>query len=156
VKRLAAALALALLMAAPAAAACPKTSLADVEDEVMCPVCGVPLELATEAPQANRERAFIQREVSACKSKQQIKDELVAQFGDRVLALPPGKGFDVTAYVVPAAIVLLGMGVVALIAVRRRRSGDEPAATNGAGPASAALASEDAARLEADIQSYDL
>ena len=31
----------------------------------MCPVCGVPLELATEAPQANRERAFILREVAA-------------------------------------------------------------------------------------------
>src|SRR5436190_19867372 len=98
-----------LLLAAPAAAAaasCPKPSLADIEDEVMCPVCGVPLELATEAPQANRERAFIQREVERCKGKQQIKDELVAQFGDRVLALPPGKGFNLAAYLVPAAIVL--------------------------------------------------
>ena len=41
---------------APAAAAlaadCPQTTLGDVEDEVMCPVCGVPLGLATEAPQA--------------------------------------------------------------------------------------------------------
>jgi cytochrome c-type biogenesis protein CcmH len=143
-----------LLLLAPAAslAACPKTSLADVEDEVMCPVCGVPLGLATEAPQAQRERAFIQREAARCKSKQQIKDELVAQFGDRVLALPPDKGFNLVAYLVPAAIVLLGIGTVATIAVKRRRSGATPA-TPGSTPA---LAGDDAARLEADLERYDL
>src|SRR4051812_9087319 len=145
---------LVLLLVAPAAswAACPKTSLADVEDEVMCPVCGVPLGLATEAPQAQRERAFIQREAARCKSKQQIKDELVAQFGDRVLALPPDKGFNLVAYLVPAAIVLLGIGTVATIALKRRRSGATPA-TPGSPPA---LAGDDAARLEADLERYDL
>ena len=45
------------LPAAPAPAA-PQTSIADVEDEVMCPICGTLLELA-ESPQAQRERAFI-------------------------------------------------------------------------------------------------
>ncbi|MEJ7716928.1 MAG: hypothetical protein WKF31_02815 [Thermoleophilaceae bacterium] len=48
------------LVAAPAAAAaCPQTNLPDLEDEVMCTVCGTTLGLATEAPQAQRERAFI-------------------------------------------------------------------------------------------------
>ena len=140
-----------VLLIAPAAtfAACPKTSLADIEDEVMCPVCGVPLGLATEAPQANRERAFIQREVENCKSKQQIKDELVAQFGDRVLALPPDKGFNVAAYLVPAVIVLGGIGAVTAVAMSRRRNRRPPAPTP-------ALAGDDAARLEADLERYDL
>ena len=157
-RRLLACLGLALVLAVSAgaplavAAACPKTSLADVENEVMCPVCGVPLGLATESPQAQRERAFIQREAEACKSKQQIKNELVAQFGDRVLALPPEKGFNLAAYLVPAAIVLLGIGAVGTIAVRRRRGGLETAAA----AATPALASEDAARLEADLERYDL
>src|SRR4051794_39905302 len=144
---------LALLLVAPAAslAACPKTSLADVEDEVMCPVCGVPLGLATEAPQANRERAFIQREAERCKSKQQIKNELVAQFGDRVLALPPEKGFNLAAYIVPALIVVAGGAAIATLAVRRRRSGDAAAAS-----ATPALAGDDAERLEADLERYDL
>ena len=147
-----------LLLFAPAAslAACPKTSLADVEDEVMCPVCGVPLGLATEAPQANRERAFIQREAESCKSKQQIKNELVAQFGDRVLALPPDKGFNVVAYLVPIALVLGGIAAITTIALHRRRRGDAALATNGTGPATPALAGEDAARLEADLETYDL
>ncbi len=46
--------ALALLLAAPAALACPKTTLADVEVEVMCPVCGTPLGLDTESPHSIR------------------------------------------------------------------------------------------------------
>jgi cytochrome c-type biogenesis protein CcmH/NrfF len=148
-----AALVVLLALAAPgaAAAACPKTTLGDVEDEVMCPTCGVPLELATEAPQANRERAFIQREVEACKSKQQIKDDLVDQLGERVLALPPDKGFNLAAYLIPAAVLLLGIGVVATLAAKRRRT---PAATTG--PATPSLAGDDAARLEQDLQSYDL
>jgi cytochrome c-type biogenesis protein CcmH/NrfF len=155
-RALAAFLLLALLApaaAGAAAAGCPKTSLADVEDEVMCPVCGVPLGLATESPQAQRERAFIQREAASCKSKQQIKNELVAQFGDRVLALPPDKGFNLTVYLVPAAIVLLGAAAVTTVALRRRRL---PAvASNGSGP-SPAVAGEDAARLDADLKRYDL
>src|SRR3954469_6258387 len=154
-RRALATIALALLLAPAAAVAadCPKTSLADVEDEVMCPVCGVPLGLATESPQAQRERAFIQREAERCKSKQQIKNELVAQFGDRVLALPPEKGFNLAAYLVPAAIVLVGIGAITTIAVRRRRSGPGPAA---AAPAAPALAVDDAARLDADLERYDL
>ncbi len=153
-RRLLAIAALLLLLAPTAALAadCPQTTLADVEDEVMCPVCGVPLGLATEAPQAARERAFIQREVESCKSKQQIKNELVAQFGDRVLALPPDKGFNLAVYIVPALIVLLGIGAVTTIAIRRRRS------PTRALPATAtpALAADDAARLQSDLERYDL
>src|SRR4051812_22361495 len=144
---------LVLLLVAPAAswAACPKTSLADVEDEVMCPVCGVPLGLATESPQAQREREFIQREAESCKSKQQIKDELVAQFGDRVLALPPEKGFNLAAYLVPAGIVLLGIAAITTVALRRRRG-----PRGGAATPTPALAGDDASRLDDDLSRYDL
>src|SRR5690606_16971599 len=64
----------AALLALPGAAIarCPKTSLAEVEAEVMCPQCGIPLELATEAPQAQAERRFIQEQVEACRSKEEI------------------------------------------------------------------------------------
>jgi cytochrome c-type biogenesis protein CcmH len=149
-RALAALLVLFLLVPTVASAACPKTSLADVEDEVMCPVCGVPLGLATEAPQAQRERAFIQREVEACKSKQQIKNELVAQFGDRVLALPPDKGFNLAVYLVPAAIVLAGIAAIATIALRRRGG------PRSLPPVTPALPGEDAARLNEDLERYDL
>jgi cytochrome c-type biogenesis protein CcmH len=155
VRRARALVVLALLLAptAASAASCPKTTLADVEDEVMCPVCGVPLGLATESPQAQRERDFIQREAAACKSKQQIKDDLVAQYGDRVLALPPQKGFDLAAYLVPAAIVLAGIAAVTTIALRRRRRPEPP---DGPAADTSALAGDDAARLQADLERYEL
>jgi cytochrome c-type biogenesis protein CcmH len=152
-RALAAAALLLLLVPAASLAACPKTSLADVENEVMCPVCGVPLGLATEAPQAQRERAFIQREAAACKSKQQIKNELVAQFGDRVLALPPDKGFNIAAYLAPALLVLAGIAAITTVALRRRRGKGTPDAP---APGAPALAGDDAARLEADLERYDL
>ncbi len=143
----------ALLLAAPAAAApTPQTSLSEISAEVMCPVCGTLLELA-ESPQAQREKVFIERLVDAGRSKQQIKDALVAEYGDEVLALPQDSGFSLSAYVVP--IVAFVIAVIALafgVAKWRRASGSRD---DGA-PAAKGLSPEDSARLDADLGRYDL
>jgi cytochrome c-type biogenesis protein CcmH len=149
VRRSAATLVLWLALAAPAAAACPQTSLGDLEDEVMCPVCGTSLGLASEAPQAQRERVFIQGLIDDCKSKDEIKDALVAEFGDGVLALPDDDGFDLAAYLVPLAI-LLGAGAAIAVGVRRWRA--RPAAA-AAGPVASTRESK---RLDDDLAKYDL
>jgi cytochrome c-type biogenesis protein CcmH len=146
---------LALLGVAPAALAadCPKTTLGDVEDEVMCPICGTPLGLATEAPQAQKEREFIQRLIDDCRSKDQVKSALVAQFGDQVLALPGDNGSDfgdVLVYVIPGLGVLLAAGGIGVAATRWRRKGAQTRAA-GAAPSSAA-----GSRLDADLDRYDL
>ena len=52
-------------------------------------------------PQAQREKAFIKRLIAAGKTKAEIKDALVAEYGDAVLALPQGSGFSLSAYLVP-------------------------------------------------------
>lgn len=132
------------------AADCPRTTLAEIEAQVMCPVCGTPLALASEAPQAERQRALIQRLVDRCRSEEQIKAVLVAEFGDDVLALPDPAGFDLAAYVVPA----LALGLAALaaaLAARRWRRGRPGAA--GPGPAEDPAA---ARRLDADLDRYEL
>jgi cytochrome c-type biogenesis protein CcmH len=157
--RRAALLALLVLAGLPAAAAaqdCPKTTLADVEDEVMCPVCGTPLELASEAPQAQRERAYIERLIVSCRSKDQVKQALVAEFGDRVLALPGDQGNDdlgdVLVYVVPALGILLAAGGIAFAVVRwRGRDGGGPGGRRGG-----TLAAADGSRLDDDMERYDL
>ena len=149
---LAAVVALALAVPAGVLAAEPKTSVADIEDEVMCPVCGVPLQLAEDAPQAQRERAFIQRLVDQGRSKQEIKDALVAEFGPGVLATPDDEGFDLAAYVVPALAILLAAAAIAVAAARWRRSRAEATV---AAPGSE-IATEERARLEADLERYDL
>ena len=147
----------ALLALTPPAAAvgqqCPRTTVGDIEDEVMCPVCGTPLNLATDAPQARRERAYIQGLVEQCKSKQEIKTALVAQFGDSVLAVPDDEGFGLAAYLVPALGIALALGGIALAATRWR-GGRRPGV---AGPAAAGPAPDprESARLDADLERYD-
>jgi cytochrome c-type biogenesis protein CcmH/NrfF len=148
VRRLATGVALWLALA-PAAVACPETSLGDLEDEVMCPVCGTSLGLASEAPQAQRERAFIERLIAECKTKDEIKTALVAEFGDEVLASPDvDDGFEIAAYLIPAAI-LLGAGAAIAVGVSRWRR--RPAAQPGAG-----ASATESKRLDEDLAKYDL
>jgi cytochrome c-type biogenesis protein CcmH/NrfF len=144
------ALALGALVLPPAATA-QGVELNDVEDEVMCPICGTLLQLA-ESPQAQRQRAFIRRQVAAGRDKEEIKRALVAQYGDEVLALPDDSGFDLSAYVVPAVAFLVAALALALGVARWRRAG-RSAATDGA---PRPPEGEEAERLEADIARYDL
>jgi len=116
----------------------------------MCPVCGTPLGLATEAPQAERERELIRRLVEDCRSKEEVKERLVAEFGTEVLALPGDDGFDLAAYIVPALALLLAGGALAAAALgwRRARGGH----TDLTATAPSAAASE---RLQSDLDRYD-
>jgi len=146
-------LALISVPAASTAAATPQTTIHDVEDEVMCPICGTLLELA-ESPQAQRERVLVKRLIAEGKSKAEIKDILVAQYGPGVLALPGGSGFDLSAYLVPAAAFVLAAVALAL-GVRRWRRVAKPPKQDGSGKA-AGPRGEDAERLDADLARYDL
>jgi len=143
------ALVLALLIAPAALAAEPKTTLPDVEDEVMCVECGTALNVST-SPVADREREFIRRRIAEGKSKPEIKAALVEEYGPKVLAVPEGGGFDAAAWLVPGLLslaALLGVGVAAL-RWRGRRDG-EPAAE---GPD---MDPDDRRRLDADLAAFD-
>jgi len=148
-------LALAVAPGAALAAECPKTSVADLEDEVMCPVCGTPLALATEAPQAKAERAQILGLVEQCKSKDEIKAALVEEYGEQVLAVPDEDGFGVAAVLVPGLAVGLGglgVGAAALYWRRRRPSSGAPDSPSDDAPSLTAAEGE---RLDADLRRFD-
>jgi cytochrome c-type biogenesis protein CcmH/NrfF len=153
VKRVALIAAVAGLALAASAGAAPRTTVTEIEGEVMCPVCGTLLELA-ESPQAQREKAYVARLVAAGKSKAEIKDALVVQYGSSVLALPKASGFDLTAYLVPIVAILVAAIALALGVRSWRRSGDGPG--GGGGTPSERPRGEDAERLEADLSRYDL
>jgi cytochrome c-type biogenesis protein CcmH len=142
----------ATLLAPGAAAATPQVTQSEIEGEVMCPVCGTLLELA-EAPQAQRQKAFIARLIAAGKSESQIKDALVAEYGEAVLALPRGSGFNLSAYLVPIVAFLLA-AVALAIGVRRWRRGGGAGGGRGDGPTGPS--DEDRERLDADLARYDL
>jgi cytochrome c-type biogenesis protein CcmH len=142
-----------LVLAPPALAApAPQTTVHDIEDEVMCPICGTLLELA-DSPQAKREKVFVARLVAAGKTKAEIKDALVAQYGPPVLALPKASGFDLSAYLVPVLAIAVAAIALAFSVARWRRDGQGLSRDQDAEPAPQG---EDAERLEADLGRYDL
>ena len=122
-----------------------RASLPDLEDEVMCPVCGEPLSVA-DSPQAARERRFIRRLIGRGYDKQQIKAALVHEFGSAVLAEPDPHGFDASAYIVPPAAVLL---LLAILVVRRGRRAPTPTEPTRAPPL---VTEAENRRLDEDLQ----
>jgi cytochrome c-type biogenesis protein CcmH len=116
-----------LVLAAPALAeSAPRA--ADLEAEIVCPVCETTLD-QSNAPIAERMKAFIRTRIAAGASEQQIKDALVAEFGEEVLAEPPGGGFGLLAWLLPLGALVGGAIAVALLvrtwSRRRETEADE-------------------------------
>jgi cytochrome c-type biogenesis protein CcmH len=115
---------------APTAAACP--TVAGLEGELMCPTCKTTLD-QSDAPAARRIKALVRRRVADCAPEQQIKDELVAQFGPSVLAAPPRQGFHWLAWLLPPVGLLVAAAVISVLVWRwsRARPAESVAGSNG-------------------------
>jgi cytochrome c-type biogenesis protein CcmH len=106
---------LAALLVAPAARADERhPTLAELEGEVMCPVCGTTLD-QSESPAAQQIKRLIAARIAARDTKSQIKARLVAEYGQAILAAPEHKGFGLLAWWLPivgivAAGAALGFG----------------------------------------------
>lgn len=148
------AIALALLLAlAPVASAAPaRASLMDIENNVMCVVCNEPLAVA-QSPEAFEERGFIRGLIAQGDTKSQIMHALVVQYGIAVLGKPPAHGFNLTVYILPPAILIAGIAILAVTLPRwRRRRQAERAAAAHAPPPSFAPAEEQ--RLDEELSRF--
>ena len=141
----------AALVAAPAGgAATPRASFNDLEDEVMCDVCNVPLNIA-EAPRAEQQRREIRQLIGEGLTKEQIKTELVRRYGPAILATPEDHGFSLAAYLVPIGVVFPLIAGLALMLPRWRRQRSASDADGGDEPE---LDAADARRLEEDMARF--
>ena len=127
--------ALALAGASAAAASEEKPTLPELESELTCPTCNGPLALSN-APVADRIRAFVRERIAAGDTKSEIKEKLVDSFGERVLAAPPRQGFNWLAWVLPlvggaVAVVLLALAVRRWAAGRAEEPAPPDPSTNG-------------------------
>jgi cytochrome c-type biogenesis protein CcmH len=125
------ALAVAALLGAVAvgAATAAPPNAADLEAELVCPVCETTLD-QSNAPVALRMKTFIRVRIAAGDTEQEIKDALVAEFGPEVLAEPPEGGFGLLAWLLPLGALVGGAIAVGLL-IRtwsRRTAQPEPAA----------------------------
>jgi cytochrome c-type biogenesis protein CcmH len=155
VARLLGALVAAVVLLAPAcamaAAVKPRVSLLAIERQAMCVTCKVALD-ESQAPQADREREYIQTLIDQGEGEAEIKRSLVAQYGPTVLGLPAAHGFDLAVYVVPLAVVLALLATILLLIPSWRRRARAQAASGANG---GTLSPADAARLESDLARFD-
>lgn len=142
-------LAVAPVSAGAASRTTPRASLADIEQDVMCPTCGTPLMVA-QSPLADRERAMIRALIARGESKAQIERAMVRQFGPGILATPPAHGFDLAAYLVPLIAVIISVLGLSLGLLRWRRRAP-PAAAADLPPLPPALSK----RLDEELLRYD-
>ena len=124
-----------------------RPTLADLEGEVMCPVCNTTLDQSS-SPEARRIEALISARIAAGDSKSEIKDVLVAEYGPSILAAPPKKGFNLLAWLLPF-VALFGGGLVLGLLAWRWSHTREP------GPPAAQLSPALERRVDEELARYD-
>jgi cytochrome c-type biogenesis protein CcmH len=139
-------------LAPAASAAQPRASFNDVEDEVMCDTCNVPLNVA-ESDRADQERKVIRDLIAKGLTKDQIKAELKARYGPSILATPEDRGFSLAVWWVPVAAVIAVLALIAALLSRWRRT---PGSVDEARANARELSPGEARRLEEDLARYDV
>jgi cytochrome c-type biogenesis protein CcmH len=135
------------LRALPAKPEGNRPTLADLEGEVMCPVCNTTLDQSS-SPAARQIEAFISARIAAGDSKNEIKDRLVAEYGPQILAAPPKKGFNLLAWLLPFVGLLGGALVLGLLAWRWSH-------TREPGPPAAPLSPGLERRVDEELARFD-
>ncbi len=143
---------LALSVTAGPAGAAARASFTQVEGDVMCVVCHEPLAVA-QSPEAFQERDYIRGLILQGKTRRQIENDLVEQYGPAVLAKPPAHGFDLIVWVLPPVAIVIAVVTLAFTLPRWRRR-TRRAATAAAArpqPSGTGLTDADARRLDEDL-----
>jgi len=73
--------------------------------------------------------ALILKDIDAGKDEQAIVQDFVDRYGIGVLAAPPAKGFNLTAWILPGVGLIVGLVAVIVIVRRMRETSAEPAET---------------------------
>jgi cytochrome c-type biogenesis protein CcmH len=86
-----------------------------VARQLYCPVCpNTPLDVCeTQACQDWRE--LIRQKLSAGASDQEVVNYFVVQYGQRVLAQPPARGFNLLVWLIPLAALVAGASGLAIV-----------------------------------------
>jgi cytochrome c-type biogenesis protein CcmH len=149
---LAAVLAVALTAGtASAVAASPALDYSGIVSQFMCTECHEPLN-QVNSPEAISEKQYLQGLVTRGLTLGQIKTAMVDQYGSQVLARPPASGFNLTIYILPPAVFLGGLALLAYTLPKWRERSRRAAATPIAG--AAPLEPDEAKRLDDELTNF--
>lgn len=111
-----------LLLVLPAVAVTDLESRArEIDNKLMAPCCGANTVREHDSGAAMQMRAEIRQMLADGKTEKEILDHFVGIYGEKILALPEARGFNLLAYLIPAGFLIFGALFLAL-ALRRWRS----------------------------------
>ena len=88
----------------------------DLEQNLMAPCCWS----GTVADHGHSEmESSIREMVSQGLTRQQVLDKFVAIYGEKILAIPKAEGFNLTAWIMPAVVFVLGVFIMILYFTNR-------------------------------------
>lgn len=123
-----------------------------ISKNLYCPVCtGVPLDVC-ETQACVQWRALIREKLIAGESEEQIRAYFISQYGERVLGAPPAEGFNLSAYILPALVLLIGAIVIFITA---RSWLKHPAAPNSAPVSEPQISPEYAERIARELKARE-
>ncbi len=128
-----------------------------IETMLIAPCCWSQQVSLHQSAAADEIKANIRRMLAANKTRQQILDAYVAEYGDRILAEPPARGFSAALYVLPWVFLAGSIGLVVTVVRRFRAHGSRVAAPSPAGAprASSAESEAEADRLDEELRNLD-
>ncbi len=101
-------------------------TVSSIASQLVCQCgCTLLLENCTHEECHSRENmnALIVQQLDQGQSEEQIIQLFVTQYGEQVLASPPKKGFNLTAWILPFAVILVGGGVIYFLIKKWVRTG---------------------------------
>ena len=144
-----------LLTAAPQDPQALEQEAKQIETMLIAPCCWSQQVSLHQSPAVDEIKANIRRLLAQNKTRQQILDAYVSQYGDRILAEPPARGFSAALYVLPWVFLAGSIGL-AVTVVRRLRAPASRAPAPEAAPRAALPESEaEADRLDEELRNLD-
>lgn len=90
----------------------------DVARDLMCINCPSELASVCPCPGAKQMREYITQALKEGKSKEDIKRYYVEQYGERILAAPPARGFNLLAWLLPIISIFGGLIFILLVIIK--------------------------------------
>jgi cytochrome c-type biogenesis protein CcmH len=113
---------------APSDAAGRERLAKQIETELIAPCCWSQQVSQHESQAATEIRADIRQRLSTGQTHEKILDAYVAEYGGRILAVPPAKGFNYLLFTLPP-LLFLATGVLVVLFVRRASRQEQVEAT---------------------------
>ena len=151
-------LALWLVVAAPPDPQALELESRQIETMLIAPCCWTQQVSLHQSAAADEIKANIRKMLAQNMTRRQILDAYVAEYGDRILAEPPARGFSAALYVLPWVFLAGSIGIVVVV-IRHLRAPVAPAAAAAQpvdrGPTSAGESEAETERLDEELRNLD-